>query len=128
MVVGLGLDVVEIARIARQLEAATAERFLARVFTDAERAFCQRFRDRAARYAARFAAKEAASKALGVPDGIAFRDVEVVRERGAPTLRLAGKAAERAAALGVARVHLTLSHDGGVAVAAVVLETAGAGG
>jgi holo-[acyl-carrier protein] synthase len=122
VIVGFGLDVVEIARIERLLASATGERFLARCFTDRERAFCDRFRDRAQRYAARFAAKEAASKALGVPDGIGFHDVEVVRERGAPSLHLRGPAERRAAELGVARVHLTISHDGGVAVAAVVLE------
>lgn len=122
MVVGFGLDVVEIARIARQLASPTGDRFLARCFTAGERAFCDRFQDRAARYAARFAAKEAASKALGVPEGIGFQDVEVVRERGAPTLALSGAAARRAAELRVGRVHLTLSHDGGVAVAGVVLE------
>ena len=108
MVVGFGLDVVEIARIERLLGSSTADRF----------------QDRAERYAARFAAKEAASKALGVPDGVGFQDVEVVRERGAPTVVFRGAAAERAVALGVARVHLTLSHDGGVAVAGVVLESA----
>ena len=122
MIVGFGLDVVEIARIERQLAASTAERFLARVFTERERAFCDRFQDRAARYAARFAAKEAASKALGVPDGIGFQHVEVLREGGAPALAFAGAAALRAAELGVVRVHLTLSHDAGVAVAGVVLE------
>ena len=123
MIVGFGLDVVEIARIERQLASATADRFLARCFTQGERAFCDRFQDRAGRYAARFAAKEAASKALGVPEGIGFQDVEVVRERGAPTLVLSGVAARRAAELRAARVHVTLSHDGGVAVAGVVLET-----
>ncbi|GEJ57178.1 holo-ACP synthase [Anaeromyxobacter diazotrophicus] len=124
MVVGFGLDVVEIARIARQLGSPTADRFLARCFTAGERDFCDRFQDRAARYAARFAAKEAASKALGVPDGIGFHDVEVLRERGAPALALSGAAQRRAAELGVSRVHVTLSHDGGVAVAGVVLEAA----
>ena len=122
MIVGFGLDVVEIARIGRLLASATGDRFLARCFTDRERTFCDRFQDRAQRYAARFAAKEAASKALGVPDGIGFHHVEVVRDRGAPTLALHGAAEKRAAELGVARVHLTLSHDAGVAVAAVVLE------
>ncbi len=122
MILGFGLDVVEVERVARQLAAPSAERFLARVFTPGERSFCEAFRDRANRYAARFAAKEAASKALGVPAGISFRDVEVVRDRGAPRLVLSGVAAEAARALGVERVHLTLTHDGGVAVAAVVLE------
>jgi len=74
-------------------------------------------------YAARFAAKEAASKALGVPEGIGFHDVEVLREGGAPSLRLSGVAARAASARGAARLHLTLTHDGGLALAAVVLES-----
>jgi len=122
MILGFGLDVVEVARIARQLESRSAERFLARIFTERERSFCDQFRDRANRYAARFAAKEAASKALGVPPGIAFLDVEVVRERGAPRLVLSGVAGEAARALRVEKAHLTLTHDGGVAAAAVILE------
>jgi len=122
MIVGFGLDVVEVARIARQLESRSAERFLARVFTDRERSFCEQFRDRANRYAARFAAKEASSKALGVPPGIAFHDVEVVRDLGAPSLVFSGVAGEAARALQVEKAHLTLTHDGGVAVAAVILE------
>lgn len=124
MVVGLGLDVVEIARIRKILEgpAETAERFLARCFTARERAYCEGG-DRAARYAARFAAKEAASKALGVPKGIGFLDVEVLREDGAPpSLAFDGAALRAASALGVARTLLTLTHDGGVAAAVVVLE------
>lgn len=124
MIVGLGMDVVEIARIRRVLEgpAPRAERFVARCFTARERAFCDAVRDRAARYAARFAAKEAASKALGVPPGVGWHDVEVVREGGAPSLELRGAAAEAARRVGVARAHLTLTHDGGIAAAAVVLE------
>ena len=126
MIVGLGMDVVEIARIRRILEGPPerAERFLARCFTAAERAYCDGARDRAARYAARFAAKEAASKALGVPAGISWHDVEVVRGGGAPALALSGAAAEAAARLG-ARAHLTLTHDAGIAAATVVLEVAG---
>lgn len=129
MIVGLGIDVVEIARIQRILAGppARAERFLARVFTPSERAYCDPAHDRAARYAARFAAKEAASKALGAPRGIGWHDVEVVRApSGAPGLTLSGVAAEEARARGVARVLVTLSHDGGVAVAAAVLEGGGA--
>jgi holo-[acyl-carrier protein] synthase len=124
VIVGLGMDVVDIARIRRILEGspARAERFLARCFTERERAFCEPARDRAARYAARFAAKEAASKALGVPSGVGWHDVEVVREGGAPSLELRGAAAEAALRLRVARAHLTLTHDGGIAAAAVVLE------
>lgn len=123
MILGFGLDVVGVARLERQLSSATAERFMARVFTERERAFCDRFDDRATRYAARFAAKEAAAKALGVPSGATFLDVEVVREQdGPPTLLLAGAAERAARAMGVAKIHLTLTHDGGVAVAGVILE------
>jgi holo-[acyl-carrier protein] synthase len=123
MVVGFGIDVVEVARIGRQLESSWSDRFLARVFTEQERSFCEKVRDRADRYAVRFAAKEAASKALGVPPGIRFLDVEVVREEGAPRLVLSGVAEAAARALGVEKIHLTLTHDGGVAVAAVILES-----
>ena len=124
MLLGLGIDVVEIARIQRILEGPPerAERFLARCFTPAERAYCDAGRDRAARCAARFAAKEAASKALGAPAGIAWTDVEVVRGEGAPRVELRGVAAQRARALGVARALLSLTHDGGVAAAVVALE------
>jgi holo-[acyl-carrier protein] synthase len=124
VVVGLGLDVVEVARIRRILEGPPghAARFLERCFTPAERAFCDAAAERATRYAARFAAKEALSKALGVPAGIRFHDAEVVKDGGAPALRLDGVAFRRAAELGVARVLLSLTHDGGVAAAVVVLE------
>ena len=123
MIVGLGMDLVEVARIARLIASPTGERFLARVFTPGERAFCDRVRDRANRYAARFAAKEAASKALGAPRGIGFLEVEVVRGEGPPRLILSGVAARAATRLGAARTHLTLTHDGGVAAATVVLES-----
>jgi holo-[acyl-carrier protein] synthase len=124
VIVGLGMDVVEIARIRRVLEGppARAERFLARCFTARERAFCDAARDRAARYAARFAAKEAASKALGAPRGVGWHDVEVVRGEGAPSLVLSGAAGRAAREAGVARALLTLTHDAGVAAATVVLE------
>jgi holo-[acyl-carrier protein] synthase len=124
VVVGLGMDVVEVARVARILAGPPerVRRFLARCFTPAERTYCDGARDRATRYAARFAAKEAASKALGAPEGIRFLDVEVARGQGAPSLRLGGVAAETARALGVERVLVTLTHDAGVAAATVVLE------
>jgi holo-[acyl-carrier protein] synthase len=127
VIVGLGMDVVEVARIRRILEGPPerAQRFLARCFTDRERAFCDATRDRPVRLAARFAAKEAASKALGAPPGIGWRDVEVLRGEGAPALELRGAAAEAARARGVLRAHLTLTHDAGIAAAAVVLEGSG---
>jgi holo-[acyl-carrier protein] synthase len=126
VIVGLGMDVVEVARIRRILDgpAGRAQRFLARCFTERERAFCEGTRDCAVRLAARFAAKEAASKALGAPPGIAWHDVEVVRGDGAPTVELRGVAGEAARVLGVRRAHLTLTHDAGIAAAAVVLEGA----
>lgn len=124
MILGLGMDVVDIARIARIVagDPARAERFLARCFTPAEREYCDARRDRAARYAARFAAKEAAVKALGAPEGLSWTDVELERGDGAPSLRLHGVAKAAADRLGVARVLVTLTHDAGVAAAAVILE------
>jgi len=126
MIVGFGMDVVEIARIARLVEgpADRAGRFLARCFTPGERAYCDARHDRAGRYAARFAAKEAAVKALGAPPGVTWVDFEVERGEGSPALRLHGAARAAADRLEVARVHLTLTHDAGVAAAAVILEAA----
>jgi holo-[acyl-carrier protein] synthase len=122
VIVGLGMDVVEIARLRRSLEGATGARLVARCFTAAEQAYCEARRDRATHYAARFAAKEAASKALGAPAGIRFTDVEVARGDGPPALRFHGVAAAAAARLAVSAAHLALTHDAGVAAATVVLE------
>jgi holo-[acyl-carrier protein] synthase len=125
VIVGLGIDVVEVARIARHVgpgAGAAGERFLARCFTEGERAYCEAKRNAAEHYAARFAAKEAAMKALGVPQGLRLTDIEVTRGQGAPALGLAGAAAEAAARLGVTAAHLALTHDGGIAAATVVLE------
>jgi holo-[acyl-carrier protein] synthase len=127
VIVGIGLDVVAVARLERLLggttPAARAERFLDRCFTATERAYCDARRDRATRYAARFAAKEAVVKALGAPAGVRWTDIEVSRAEGAPQVRLAGAAEQAARQLEVDAVHLTLTHDGGVAAAAVVLES-----
>jgi holo-[acyl-carrier protein] synthase len=125
VIVGFGMDVVAIERMERILAgpAGRVERFLARCFTAAERVYCDARRDRGGRYAARFAAKEAAVKALGAPAGVRWLDLEVSRaEAGAPTIALSGPAADAAARLGVHRVHLTITHDGGLAAAAVILE------
>jgi len=126
VILGLGLDVVEVARIERMIGAGApavrARRFLDRCFTRGEQDTCEARRDRASGYAARFAAKEAVMKALGAPPGVRFTDVEVVRDGGAPRVRLAGAAASAARERGVAQVHLTLTHDGGIAAAAAVLE------
>jgi holo-[acyl-carrier protein] synthase len=122
VIVGLGMDVVDVERIARILGGPGSARFVERCFTPAERAYCDAARDRATRYAARFAAKEAASKALGAPAGISWQDVEVSREQGPPRLVLRGVAADVAARRGVALVHVALTHDAGVAAATVILE------
>jgi holo-[acyl-carrier protein] synthase len=125
VILGLGMDVVEIGRIARILDGPPdrVERFLARVFTPAERAACEGRRDRAAGYAARFAAKEAGYKALGGYQGSRWTDFEVSRTDAAPpALGLSGGAATAARQRGVARVLLTLTHDAGVAAATVILE------
>jgi holo-[acyl-carrier protein] synthase len=119
------MDVVEVGRIARLLDGApaVAERFLARCFTPGERRFCEARRDRASGFAARFAAKEAAMKALGAPRGVSWQDLEVTRVDGrAPTLAISARAAAAGKRLGVARIHLTLTHDAGLAAAVVVLE------
>jgi holo-[acyl-carrier protein] synthase len=126
MIVGIGLDVCEVDRIRRALEARSAERFKARVFTAGERAYCEaRRRGRFASYAARFAAKEAAMKALGTgwARGVGWHDFEVVRASGdPPRLVLHGTAAEIARKLGMARWLLALTHTDASAIASVVVE------
>ncbi|MBL8753851.1 MAG: holo-ACP synthase [Planctomycetes bacterium] len=112
-----------IARVARLL--ADGERFVARVFTSGEAAYCNSRASAAASFAARFAAKEAAMKALGTgwADGIGFRQIEVVRDgHGAVTLQLHDAAARRAQALGITRWHLSLTHTETTATAFVLAE------
>ena len=125
MILGVGLDVVETPRVARAL-ATYGARFAERVFTAAELADCVGRADRAEALAARFAAKEAFLKALGTGwiTGLSLRHVEVVSAKGgAPELRLLGAAAERAAERGVRHVHVSLSHQPGLAAAVVILES-----
>ena len=116
MIVGVGIDVVEVRRLAAALERTPA--LADRLFTDAER-------DRPIEsLAARFAAKEAVAKALGVPGGLSWRDAEVVTtESGRPVLHLHGTVAEAAQTQGIRSWHLSLAHDGGVATAIVVAES-----
>jgi len=124
MVVGIGTDMIEIERIDRSIRR-FGERFLARVFTPAEIAFCQRKKAPAESFAARFAAKEAAAKALGtgIAHGISWLEIEVVRAPGsAPTLVLHGRAAQHASSLGVRRASLSLTHSRSTALAVVLLE------
>src|SRR3569833_2173011 len=120
LVLGIGMDIASVDRIAHAMIGERGEQFLERVFTDRERAFCDQRKDRADAYAARFAAKEAFVKALGVPKGISWRHIEAVRFNGAPLLSLTGRAAEVMAERG-AKAMLTLSHDAGVAAAVVLI-------
>ena len=116
MIVGLGTDLVEIVRLERALGRTPTLR--ERVFTTAEASLSLES------LAARFAAKEALAKALGTPGGLSWQDAEVVVDtRSRPSFELRGAVAAKAEELGVDHVHLSLSHDGGVAVALVILES-----
>lgn len=125
MIVGTGIDLVEIERVARSIER-YGRRFLERVYTAGEIAYCERKRRNAAEsYAARFAAKEAGAKALGtgMGFGVTWREIEVGREpAGRPLLLLHGRAAEIAQAMGVERSSLSITHTGSEAMAMVILE------
>lgn len=116
MIIGVGVDVVPVERFAQALERTPG--LATRVFTPAERELP------VASLAARFAAKEAVAKALGVPAGMEWHDCEVgTGETGRPLLTVRGTVQEWAARLGVRSWHLSLSHDGGMAVAMVVAES-----
>jgi holo-[acyl-carrier protein] synthase len=115
VIVGVGIDVVDVARFMATLERAPALRD--RLFTAAERDLPP------ASLAARFAAKEAIAKALGAPGNLRWQDATVHRVLGGPpAVEVSGTVAARAAELGVARFHLSLSHDAGIASAMVVAE------
>lgn len=119
VIIGIGVDVMEIDRFAEAL--ARRPRLAERCFTEAEAAYCVSKPFPPQHYAARFAAKEAVGKALG--RGMTrWREVEVVRGRGAPTVALHGHYLEWAARLGVERIHLSITHSRGVAVAVAVAE------
>jgi holo-[acyl-carrier protein] synthase len=114
-IVGVGIDVVDVSRFMDSLRRTPG--LAERLFTPAEAARPP------ASLAARFAAKEALAKALGAPGDLAWHDAEVVSESsGRPLLSLRGTVAAHAAELGAAHVHLSLSHDAGIASAVVVLE------
>lgn len=125
-VLGLGVDIVEIDRMARALS--RHPRMRERVFSADERAYCDKRSKPEIHYALRFAAKEAVLKALGTGfRGMRFQDVEVVREaNGRPVPVLHGQAAERAAELGIIEMHLSLSFTHTTAVASAVAITADA--
>lgn len=124
MIVGTGIDLVEIDRIQRSLDRFGA-RFLDRVYTPAEQAYCLKKRNAAESLAARFAAKEAGAKALGtgISRGVTWVEIEVVREPGGrPALRFHGRAAEMARALNASRAALSITHSANLAMASVTLE------
>jgi holo-[acyl-carrier protein] synthase len=125
MIVGSGIDIAEVPRIAESIKR-FGERFIRRVFTEGEIRYCDTKANRIERYAARFAAKEAAMKAIGTGwnHGVAWRDVEVCRMPGGrPTITFHGKAAEFAAQLGTKHIALSLSHTEEFAIAQVILES-----
>ena len=124
-IVALGMDLAQIARF----EAAYArhgERLLERVFTDGERAYCDKRKSRMTNYTGRFAVKEAVMKVLGTgwARGVAWRDIEVVRASGeAPSVVLHGVAERIAREVGIARILITITHDAGIAAAVAVAES-----
>ena len=126
MIAGIGNDIVAIERFQRFLDENNIA-LLQRVFTEQERSYCNARKSAAACYAARFAAKEAFLKALGtgLRDGLSWLDIEVVNdELGKPDLHLSGRALIIFRERNLGCSFLSLSHDGGCAIALVVLEAA----
>lgn len=114
MIVGIGLDVTQVSRFT---QAASRDGLITRIFTEAERDTSLQ------RMAGRFAAKEALAKALGAPNGLVWTDVEVRKDvSGKPYFVCTGTVAARVAELGIAHLHLSITHDAGIAAAVVVCE------
>ena len=124
MILGHGVDLVKVDRIARSIDR-FQDRFLQRVFTEGERRYSGQSRRRDEHLAARFAAKEAVLKALGTgwSQGVSWTDIEVVSQAsGRPALALHGRAADVARQMGVKWWHLSLTHTDGLAMASVIAE------
>ena len=121
-IIGLGLDATDIPRIERTI-ARFGDRFIRRIFTDGEIAYCTRRRNPAPHFAGRFAAKEAAMKALGTGHsrGVLWKEIEVVRRGGPPQLQFHGGAARRYDALGGRKSVMTITHSDTLALAEVIL-------
>jgi len=122
MIVGIGLDLVDVSRLRVQLASGAFQR---RAFTPAELAAGAGTHDPAEHLAGKFAAKEALMKALGagLAQGLTFAEIEILADKsGVPQARLSGQARERLAALGVSRIYLSITHTAGLAAAVVVLE------
>src|SRR5262249_56490867 len=124
MIIGMGIDMEEVERVKGAIER-QGERFLKRIYTERESAYCEQFKDKYERYAGRFAVKEAAMKALGTgwSRGVRWVDIEVVREKGGrPRLELHGEAKKIAAKLGVKHIAVTITHTENQALAQVIFE------
>jgi holo-[acyl-carrier protein] synthase len=124
MLIGTGVDLIEVERIAHSIER-FGERFLRRVYTDHEITYCQGRRASAESFAARFAAKEAGAKALGtgISRGVTWNEFQVARNPGGrPVLELQGRAALLAKELGVRAISLSLTHTSSLAMATVLME------
>ena len=121
-IIGIGIDATDLPRVADILER-YGDRFLRRVFTDGEIAYCTRRRDPVPHLAGRFAVKEAAMKALGTGQsrGVMWKDIEVVRRGGPPRLQFHGGAARRAEEMGVRQSLVTITHSEQLAFAQVML-------
>jgi holo-[acyl-carrier protein] synthase len=125
MIVGIGTDLMEIGRIQQSI-ARFGDRFLQRVYTPREIAYCSLKKNSAESFAARFAAKEAGAKALGtgISHGISWLELEVTREpSGKPCLTLSGRAADYARVLSITRISLSLTHSRDAALAVVIMES-----
>jgi holo-[acyl-carrier protein] synthase len=124
MIVGTGVDIIEVSRVEEAI-GRFGDRFLSRIFTEAEIRYCNSNRNQVERFAARFAAKEAAMKALGtgLRRGVSWQHIEVGHQPGGrPTISFSHAAAEIAAELGARRVSLSVSHTEQHAIAQVILE------
>jgi holo-[acyl-carrier protein] synthase len=124
MILGIGTDLAEVPRIRKSISQ-YGDRFLNRIYTEAERAYAASKANSAERFAARFAAKEAGMKAIGTGwrRGVTWKDFEVINEpSGRPTLRLSGIAQQIARSLGVQRISISLTHTSEMAFAVVILE------
>jgi holo-[acyl-carrier protein] synthase len=121
-IIGLGLDATDIPRVAEVISR-HGDRFLHRIFSEGEIAYCARRREPAIHFAARFAAKEAAMKALGTGHsrGVLWRDIEVVRRGGPPQLQLHGGAGRRFVEIGGKSSLLTITHSDALALAEVLI-------
>ena len=124
MILGTGVDLAEVRRIREAIER-YGDRFIRRIYTDAEVAYVERKANKFERYAGRFAAKEAGMKAIGTgwKRGVAWRDFEVSNlPSGRPTLRLHGEAERIAAKMGVTSISLSITHTAELGMAHVILE------